>query len=131
MHISPFPGIDESFIDKVLHEVHHCYQVFIDWKLFFTTVSSLRLPPQHPGNRTESQPVIYTRKPWECCCCCCLVSKSCLTLCNPTDCSVPGLPVKRIMLIDAEPTQAEDGGRVSLNLLTRPCPPDIGSAFWS
>ena len=25
--------------------------------------------------------------------CCCSVAKSCLTLCNPMDCSTPGLPV--------------------------------------
>ena len=25
--------------------------------------------------------------------CCCLVAQSCLTLCNPMDCSTPGLPV--------------------------------------
>ena len=25
--------------------------------------------------------------------CCCSVTKSCLTLCNPTDCSMPGFPV--------------------------------------
>ena len=77
--------------------------------------------------REESQPVIYTRKPWECCCC--LVAKSCPTLCSPVDCSMPGPPVKRSMLLDAEPTQAEEDGRVSLHLLTRPCPPDIGFAF--
>ena len=27
------------------------------------------------------------------CCCCCSVAKSCLTLCNPMDCSTPGFPV--------------------------------------
>ena len=27
------------------------------------------------------------------CCCCCLVTKSCLTLCDPMDCSMPGSPV--------------------------------------
>ena len=26
--------------------------------------------------------------------CCCLVTKSCLTLCDPMDCSTPGLPVR-------------------------------------
>ena len=25
-----------------------------------------------------------------CCCCCCLVAQSCLTLCDPRDCSTPG-----------------------------------------
>ena len=28
-----------------------------------------------------------------CCCCCCTVTKSCLTLCHPMDCSTPGFPV--------------------------------------
>ena len=28
-----------------------------------------------------------------CCCCCCSVTKSRLTLCDPMDCSTPGLPV--------------------------------------
>ena len=27
------------------------------------------------------------------CCCCCSVAQSCLTLCNPMDCSTPGFPV--------------------------------------
>ena len=27
------------------------------------------------------------------CCCCCSVTRSCLTLCDPTDCSTPGFPV--------------------------------------
>ena len=26
-------------------------------------------------------------------CCCCLVTQSCLTLCNPMDCSTPGFPI--------------------------------------
>ena len=26
-------------------------------------------------------------------CCCCLVAQLCLTLCDPMDCSTPGLPV--------------------------------------
>ena len=29
---------------------------------------------------------------------CCLVMKSCLTLCNPKDCSMPGFPVLRYLL---------------------------------
>ena len=31
-----------------------------------------------------------------CICCCCLVATSCLTLCNPTDCSLPGSSVHGI-----------------------------------
>ena len=27
------------------------------------------------------------------CCCCCSVAQSCLTLCDPMDCSMPGFPV--------------------------------------
>ena len=30
--------------------------------------------------------------------CCCSVSKSCLTLCNPVDCSTPGFPVLHYLL---------------------------------
>ena len=31
-------------------------------------------------------------------CCCCSVAKSCLTLCDPTDCSTPGSPVLHYLL---------------------------------
>ena len=31
-----------------------------------------------------------------CLCCCCLVTKSCLTLCDPMDCCWPGSPVRGI-----------------------------------
>ena len=27
------------------------------------------------------------------CCCCCSLTQTCLTLCNPTDCNMPGFPV--------------------------------------
>ena len=32
------------------------------------------------------------------CCCCCSVTKSCLTLCDPMDCSTPGSSVLRYLL---------------------------------
>ena len=32
------------------------------------------------------------------CCCCCLVTQSCLTLCNPMDCSTSGFPVLHYLL---------------------------------
>ena len=32
------------------------------------------------------------------CHCCCSVTQSCPTLCDPTDCSTPGLPVHRQLL---------------------------------
>ena len=32
------------------------------------------------------------------CCCCCPVAQSCLTLCDPMDCSTPGLPVPHCLL---------------------------------
>ena len=32
------------------------------------------------------------------CCCCCSVSQSCLTLCDPRDCSTPSLPVPHHLL---------------------------------
>ena len=31
-------------------------------------------------------------------CCCCSVAKSCLTLCDPMDCSTPGFPVPHYLL---------------------------------
>ena len=31
------------------------------------------------------------------CCCCCLVAKSCLTLCDPMDCSPPGSSIHGIL----------------------------------
>ena len=31
-------------------------------------------------------------------CCCCSVTQSCLTLCDPMDCSTPGLPVPHRLL---------------------------------
>ena len=30
--------------------------------------------------------------------CCCSVAKSCLTLCDPMDCSIPGFPVSQSLL---------------------------------
>ena len=32
------------------------------------------------------------------CCCCCSITKSCLTLCDPMDCSTPGFPVLHYLL---------------------------------
>ena len=40
--------------------------------------------------QTESLP---SEPPWKPLCCCCSVAQSCLTLCDPMDCSTPGLPV--------------------------------------
>ena len=39
------------------------------------------------------QPHYLTFKSSQFVLCCCSVAKSCLTLCNPTDCSTPGFPV--------------------------------------
>ena len=36
------------------------------------------------------------------CCCCCSVTKSCPTLCDPTNCSTPGFPVLHYLLVFAE-----------------------------
>ena len=35
---------------------------------------------------------------WCCCLCCCSVTQSCPTLCDPMDCSTPGLPVLHYLL---------------------------------
>ena len=42
----------------------------------------------------------FCPRPPECArfCCCCSVAQSCLTLCNPTDCSTSGLPVPHHLL---------------------------------
>ena len=32
------------------------------------------------------------------CCCCCSLAKSCLTCCNPMDCSAPGFPILHYLL---------------------------------
>ena len=36
--------------------------------------------------------------PWTLCCCCCLFAQSCLTLCSPIDCSLPGSSVPGVFL---------------------------------
>ena len=40
------------------------------------------------------------------CCCCCLVTQSCLTLCNPMDCSTSGFPVLHYLLEFAQPHES-------------------------
>ena len=54
-------------------------------------------PPQtyECGNRGSER---LSDSPKVCCCCCCLISQSCLTLCDPTDCSPPGSSVHRVIL---------------------------------
>ena len=32
------------------------------------------------------------------CCCCCLIAKSCLTFCDPMDCSMPGFFILHYLL---------------------------------
>ena len=54
---------------------------------------------------SQSQKHKYQKKKHRCClyfiplthCCCCLVAKSCSTLCNSTDCSLPGPSVHEIL----------------------------------
>ena len=38
-----------------------------------------------------------------CCCYCCLVAQSCLTLCDPMDCNMPGFPFLHCLLEFARP----------------------------
>ena len=42
------------------------------------------------------QAVFFKDMPLRIIFCCCLVAKSCLTLCNPMDCSLPGSPAREI-----------------------------------
>ena len=46
---------------------------------------------KNPSSREKSRTRRFIGK----FCCCCSVTKPCLTLCDPTDCSTPGLPVPR------------------------------------
>ena len=66
----------------------------------------LILPSIFPRIRVfsnESAPQIRWPKDWSfsfsiSSCCCCSVTQSCPTLCDPTDCSAPGLPVPHHLL---------------------------------
>ena len=53
-------------------------QTYLGSNLYLTEQASLRARHGWSGQ-------IY--------CCCCSIAQSCLTLCNPMDCSTPGLPV--------------------------------------
>ena len=52
--------------------------------------ATITLPPGEAGGSPSASAF--------CCCCCCSVAKSCLTLCDPMDCSTPGLPALRYLL---------------------------------
>ena len=46
-----------------------------------------------PERHTLGKEWDYKWDVWISCCCCCSVVQSCLTLCNPMNCSTPGFPV--------------------------------------
>ena len=48
----------------------------------------------NPDIETVGQ--IATSETWTACCCCCLVTQLCLTLCDSTDCNLPGSSVHGI-----------------------------------
>ena len=48
------------------------------------------------SNKAETQILLMTLLTH--CCCCCLVTKLCLTPCDPVDCSTPGFPVLHHLL---------------------------------
>ena len=52
---------------------------------------------QIPKHRTSREFPPYLFMSSCCCCCCCSVTQSCLTLCDPMDCSTPGFPVHRYL----------------------------------
>ena len=58
------------------------------------------------------------------CCCCCIVTRSCSILCDPMDCSMPGLPVLHHLpeLAQTHVHQANDTIQPSHPLLS-PSPP--------
>ena len=45
------------------------------------------------SQQQQLEPLPFFSWPFALGCCCCSVTQSCLTLCNPTDCSTPGLSV--------------------------------------
>jgi len=51
-------------------------------------------PNQSVGHTLNEKPCLNPHP----CCCYCLVIKPCLTLCDPMDCSTPGLPVPHGLL---------------------------------
>ena len=55
------------------------------------TINLIRLVP----SSKYQVPFLF---PCCCCCCCCSVTKSCLTLCDPMDCSTPGFLVLHYLL---------------------------------
>ena len=61
------------------------------------------LPSKYDGiNMTEYMPPVpvfgYCSNCYNDFCCCCSVSKSCLTICDPMNCSMPGFPVLHYLL---------------------------------
>ena len=57
-------------------------------------------------------------------CGCCLVTKSCLTLCDPVDCSIPGFPVHHHLLELAQTHVHRVGDAIQpAHLLSSPSPP--------
>ena len=55
-------------------------------------------------------------------CCCCSVSKSCPTLCDPTDCSTPGFPVPHYLLEFAQAHVHGVSGAIQPSPLLSPSP---------
>ena len=61
-------------------------------------------------------------------CCCCSVTQLCPTLCNPVDCSMPGLPVHHHLPELAQTHRVGDGIQPSIQLshpLSFPSPPAL------
>ena len=63
-------------------------------------------------------------------CCCCSVAQSCPTLCNPMDCSTPGIPVLHHLpeLAQTRVHRVSDAIQPSRPLLS-PSPPDFNLSF--
>ena len=80
----------------------HHVDLFTNSFMFYiplTTLQHLRSGKKKNNNKTSSAKVTsHPQYPEFKQCCCCSVTKSCLTLCNPIDCSTWGFPVLHYLL---------------------------------
>ena len=85
----------------------------LPWVTFTRSVFTQNCASESPGTlvKITSRPcssvilipkvwILRGNRIWErlCCCCCCSVSKSCLVLCDPVNCSTPGFSVLHYLL---------------------------------
>ena len=108
-----------------------------------STLCSLSLSSvqqQHlPWRLTSNCPLVelldtYNNSKCECLCCCCLlvlVTHSCLTLCDPMDCSLPGSPVHGILQVRIMKWVAMPSSKRSSRPWDRTCISCISGRFFT